>query len=202
MEAFIHGFTLALGLILPMGVQNLFIFNQGINQPSFYKALPAVITASLCDTLLILIAVLSLSAVAELFETVKSIFIFGGFFFLLFIGWSIWKTPVKNTENSSPATARKQIIFAISVSLLNPHALLDTIGVIGTNSLLYANDSIDKWLFMVATASVSWFYFAILALIGKFIGNKDKSFKFRILFNKISAVTIWILAFYMVLYGI
>ncbi|GGA41924.1 hypothetical protein GCM10007416_13560 [Kroppenstedtia guangzhouensis] len=27
--AFMHGFLLAFGLILPLGVQNVFIFNQG-----------------------------------------------------------------------------------------------------------------------------------------------------------------------------
>lgn len=200
MEAFIHGFTLALGLILPMGVQNLFIFNQGINQPSFYKALPAIITASVCDSILILVAILSLSAVADIFETIKSLLIFGGFFFLLYIGWVIWKTSIKDTKNEPPATAKKQIIFAISVSLLNPHALLDTIGVIGTNSLLY--DSSGKWLFMTAAIVVSWFYFAILAFCGKIIGDKDTNFKFRRAFNKLSAITIWLLAFYMVIFGL
>lgn len=53
MEALIHGFTLAFGLILPMGVQNIFIFNQGINQPTYTKALPAIFTAAVCDTILI-----------------------------------------------------------------------------------------------------------------------------------------------------
>jgi L-lysine exporter family protein LysE/ArgO len=43
MLAFIHGFVLALGLILPLGVQNVFIFNQGAVQPRFYKALPAIL---------------------------------------------------------------------------------------------------------------------------------------------------------------
>ena len=30
--AIIHGFILAIGLILPLGAQNVFIFNQGANQ--------------------------------------------------------------------------------------------------------------------------------------------------------------------------
>ena len=46
----LHGFILALGLILPLGVQNVFVFNQGAVQSRFVKALPAIITASLCDT--------------------------------------------------------------------------------------------------------------------------------------------------------
>lgn len=61
LEAFIHGFILALGLILPLGVQNVFIFNQGALQSRYRNVLPAVITASLCDTLLISISVLGVS---------------------------------------------------------------------------------------------------------------------------------------------
>ena len=52
-EAFIHGFILSFGLILPLGVQNVFVFNQGALQKRFIHALPVVLTASLCDTLLI-----------------------------------------------------------------------------------------------------------------------------------------------------
>lgn len=52
MEPSIHGLILAFGLILPLGVQNLFIFSQGAIQVSLWNAMPAVITAGLCDTLL------------------------------------------------------------------------------------------------------------------------------------------------------
>lgn len=41
-EPFIHGALLAFGLILPLGIQNVFIFNQGATQSRFSKALPAV----------------------------------------------------------------------------------------------------------------------------------------------------------------
>jgi len=42
--AFIYGVILALGLIVPLDVQNIFIFNQGANQRHF-----CVLTASPCD---------------------------------------------------------------------------------------------------------------------------------------------------------
>ena len=51
-----HGFLLALGLILPLGAQNVFVFNQGANHKSIYKTLPVIITAGLCDTFLIVLA--------------------------------------------------------------------------------------------------------------------------------------------------
>lgn len=49
----IHAVVLAFGLILPLGVQNVFIFNQGLSQKKYLHAMPAVVTASISDTLLI-----------------------------------------------------------------------------------------------------------------------------------------------------
>ena len=48
LQPLIHG--LLLGLILPLGAQNVFVFNQGANQKKISKALPVIITAGLCDT--------------------------------------------------------------------------------------------------------------------------------------------------------
>ena len=59
--AFVHGFILALGLILPLGVQNLFVLQQGMQQLRFRRTLPAVMTAASCDTLLIAGAVSGVS---------------------------------------------------------------------------------------------------------------------------------------------
>ena len=41
-EAILHGIILAFGLIVPLGVQNVFVFNQGALQPTFMRALPVV----------------------------------------------------------------------------------------------------------------------------------------------------------------
>ena len=50
LQAILHGVLLAIGLILPLGAQNIFVFNQGANQTKFRRALPAIITAGLCDS--------------------------------------------------------------------------------------------------------------------------------------------------------
>lgn len=77
----IHALLLAFGLILPLGVQNVFVFNQGANQRTIKQALPVVVTASVCDTILILVAVLGVSAVAATFSFFQAL-IFGiGFLF-------------------------------------------------------------------------------------------------------------------------
>lgn len=85
-------------------------------------------------------------------------------------------------------------MFAMSVSLLNPHAIIDTIGVIGTSSLTY--NGIDKMVFTATTIIVSWSWFLSLAIAGKLVGSFDKEGKFLRMLNKISAVIIWGVAIY------
>jgi L-lysine exporter family protein LysE/ArgO len=186
---------LAFGLILPLGVQNVFVFNQGANQRTFKQALPVVFTASVCDTILILVAVLGVSAAAAAFSFFQTL-IFGiGLLFLAYMGFVTWKSKPSKTSVKEGMTVKAQILFAASVSLLNPHALMDIMGVIGTNSLLYSGK--EKWVFTLVTISVSWIWFLSLAFTGKAVGKMDSNGKIMIWVNKASACMIWGVALYM-----
>lgn len=194
-EAVIHGVILAFGLILPLGAQNVFLFNQGANQATVWRALPAFFTASLCDTLLILLAVLGVSLLVLSFAWLQWI-IFGiGFLFLLYMGWAVWNsTPATDKGTVTPLSPRKQIGFTASVSLLNPHAILDTVGVIGTNSLNY--DGVEKGAFTLACIIVSWLWFLGLILAGRWLKQRDRSGVWLRSLNRISALIIWGVAVY------
>lgn len=195
-EAFAHGVLLAFSLILPLGVQNVFIFNQGATQPRFIKVMPVVITAALCDTLLISLAVGGVSLLILQWAWLKSLLYTAGFFFLIYMGWNVWKSEVPTDNNKHlRLSTKRQILFAISVSLLNPHALLDTIGVIGTNSLQYTGT--EKWGFIGATIGVSWLWFIGLAIAGRIFRTLDHSGKLMRGLNVVSAVTIWFIALFM-----
>jgi L-lysine exporter family protein LysE/ArgO len=194
--AFVHGFILAFGLILPLGVQNVFVFNQGALQKRFINALPVVLTASLCDTLLISLAVLGVSLVVLGSFWIKTVLLSAGIVFLLYMGWSTWKSSPgnHNNETAETFTPMKQIAFAASVSLLNPHAIMDTVGVIGTTSLNY--NGAEKAAFTMACIIVSWIWFIGLATAGRITGELDKSGRFMAVFNKISALIMWVAAVY------
>lgn len=196
MQPLFHGILLGFGLILPLGVQNIFIFNQGANQRKLSQALPAVMTAAICDTLLICLAVNGVSVVIFSFEWLKTSLFLVGFFFLSYMGWVMWKATPENgsTQQGSPLSFRRQIAFAASVSLLNPHAIMDTIGVIGTSSLLYADE--EKWLFATATIAVSWIWFMALAIVGRKLGELNQSGALFKRINQASALIIWFMAAY------
>lgn len=197
-EPFIHGFILSLGLILPLGVQNVFIFNQGAMQPRYMNVLPVVITASLCDTLLILVSVLGVSLLILGSFWFKVILIGGGVIFLVYMGWTTWNSKPNNQRNAdvNKFSLKKQLLFAASVSLLNPHAIMDTVGVIGTSSIKY--HGVEKIIFAFTCIMVSWLWFIGLSLIGRVIGKIDKSGTFLLALNKVSAIIMWAAAVYLV----
>ena len=98
LSAFLHGYLLSFGLILPLGPQNVFVFSQGATQPRLRRALPVVLTAALADTVLILIAVLGVSAVVLTVPWVKIVLGVIGVCFLLFIGWVTWRSEVHEDD--------------------------------------------------------------------------------------------------------
>ncbi|MGK9250538.1 LysE/ArgO family amino acid transporter [Paenibacillus humicus] len=197
LTAAIHGFLLALGLILPLGPQNVFIFNQGASQARFARALPAIIAAGLCDTLLILLAVWGVSVIIFDNQEIKIILYLAGICFLMYMGAASWRTrpAVPGTAAGGAMSAKKQMAFAASVSLLNPHALLDTVGVVGTSSLGYAG--YEKAAFTIVCAAVSWLWFIGLGVAGKSAVKLDSSGRMRTGINRISALMMWGTAVYL-----
>ncbi|MDN7242472.1 LysE/ArgO family amino acid transporter [Planococcus sp. N028] len=196
MEPLIHGSILAFGLILPLGAQNIFLFNQGAAHKYFMHALPAVITAGVCDTLLIYSAVAGVSLIVFSFEWLKNLLFIIGFFFLSYMGWVMWKSSTEAlSQQIIGFSAKRQVAFAASVSLLNPHAIMDTVGVIGTSSLVYSG--VDKWSFTLACVSVSWIWFLGLAIAGKMIRQLDGTGNILKRINQLSACMVWGMALYM-----
>lgn len=195
MEAIIHGFILAFGLILPLGVQNVFVFNQGAMQPKLSRAIPVVLTAALCDTLLISLAVLGVSVVVLSSYWIKTLLFIAGILFLIYMGVVVWRSkPAQVDDEQTSFSPKKQILFAMSVSLLNPHAILDTVGVIGTSSIKYIGT--EKMAFAIACITTSWLWFVGLALAGRLVGNLNQSGSFLNLLNKVSAIIMWGTAIY------
>ncbi|WP_204180181.1 MULTISPECIES: LysE family transporter [unclassified Staphylococcus] len=192
LQPMIHGLFLALGLILPLGAQNVFVFNQGANQKQLIKTIPVIIAAGLCDTLLIVLAVLGVSVLLLSLPMLQIVIYCVGFIFLSYMALSLWHEKPQTLERYQSMSARKQIGFAMSVSLLNPHAIMDTIGVIGTNAAIY--EGVDKMVFTMTTIAVSWIWFIFLAIAGKVVGNIDKRGKYILILNKFSAIIIVIVA--------
>lgn len=196
--AFVHGFLLSLGLILPIGMQNGFILTQGALQPRWSRSLPSIVTAGVCDTLLIALAVVGVSTAALHIVWLRYGFGLMGVGFLLYMGRSTWRTNAEGGTGSVATawTPQRQIRFTSSVSLLNPHALIDTLAVIGGSAVAYSAWQ-DRLSFGLASAMVSWLWFFGLSITGHALGRAAVQRSSLQFLNRISAVMMWLSAVYL-----
>jgi L-lysine exporter family protein LysE/ArgO len=140
---------------------------------------------------------MGVSVVVLQYDWLRMTMITLGIGFLIYMGQATWKSKPRKQEEGSPRSLspKKQIAFAMSVSLLNPHALLDTVGVIGTSSLQYAG--VQKAVFAAVCIGVSWLWFIALGIAGKAVGSMDTSGRLLTVINRISAVIMWGTAAYL-----
>lgn len=196
-NAFVHGFVLALALILPLGPQNTFVLSCGASAPRFGDTVPVVVTAALSDTLLIVSAVAGVSLAVLALPWLRTGLSLLGVLFLTYMGFSSWRRTPRLDQDSvgSPQglSRRQQIGYSLSVSLLNPHAILDTVGVIGTGALLYTSAP-DKWAYAGAAVLVSWLWFPALALAGRSLQRIGPSGRIDRYINRGSAIIMWLVA--------
>ncbi len=195
--AFAHGFLLALGLILPLGPQNMFIFTRGTTETSLLRLAPVIAVAALCDSLLIVLAVLGISVVVITLPWVRMSLIVGGVVFLLIMAIITWRSAPAQSQEGDVSGAgrwslRRQFVFTMSVSLLNPHAILDTVAVLGTSALAYTGSA--RVGFTLACLLVSWLWFTLLAAGGRLAGTYRP---LRRVLNRVSALAMGASALYL-----
>ncbi|WP_051587986.1 LysE/ArgO family amino acid transporter [Paenibacillus darwinianus] len=149
-----------------------YILSQGAIRKKYIHVVPVSLTASICDTFLILAAVLGVSALVTTLEWLKLILIVGGGIFLFYMGIQSWRASTQPSNDVlANHTIGKTVAFTVMISVLNPHAILDTVGVIGTSSIQYTGW--DKIAFTASSVTVSWIWFFGLALAGRLLGLRE-----------------------------
>jgi L-lysine exporter family protein LysE/ArgO len=192
----VHGVILALGLILPLGIQNIFIFNQGANHSRFIKAMPSVITAGLCDTVMILLAVFGVSVLILEIIWLKLVFLGVGFFFLMSMGYVSWKSGSQKIPSDKRIfSSKRQILFALTVSLLNPHAVIDSALVIGLGALQYEGSL--RIAYTLSCILVSWAWFLSLSYAGHQLQKLTNAQIWLSRMNKVGACCMWGVGLYL-----
>lgn len=195
LAAFFHGFLLAFALILPLGPQNTFILTQGATQPRWRSVLPIVISAALSDTTLIVVAIAGVSLVILAIPVLRLILSVAGVVFLVYMGYKTWTAPVAAEEAGEAVnwTLGRKVRYSLSVSLLNPHAIMDTVVVIGGGAAIYGTAA-DRWSYALGVTLVSWAWFFGLSLAGRIIYRIAKGPAIQRWLNRGSAVLMWSVA--------
>ena len=158
MFIYFNGLLLGLSLIMALGPQNIFLIKQGARRN--HAALSATI-CFLCDIILVGASVVGLHELLLNHPTLQVWMIWLGSAFLFYYAIKTLRSAFsKNeaeTEPSHQSHNRIQIIlFALGFSLLNPHAIIDTLVIIGSGSSQFP-DHEGVFLLGVITSSLLWF---------------------------------------------
>jgi len=163
----LNGFLLSLGLIVAIGPQNAYVLRKGLKRRHVFGVATACF---LSDSLLILIAVAGVGGFLASNPTFATWAGWGGAAFLLWYGGQSLKNAMhpdvitdKSIEEAG-ADARGKglwaaILLVMMFTFLNPHALLDTLVIIGGIAAHYETDA-GRWSFGIGAimASGVWFY--------------------------------------------
>ncbi len=160
---FFNGFVMGTSLIIAIGLQNAFVLRQGIKQRHVFIT---ALTAALCDITLIGAGVLGFGALVESAPWLLDYITWGGIAFLVayavksFISAAKPKTMEQQNAKGllKDDSAKSTIILILSVSLLNPHAYLDTLVLLGGLSAAY--EGAGKYVFGAGAmlGSLCWFF--------------------------------------------
>lgn len=162
----VQGFMLSASLIIAIGPQNLFLLRQGLHRRYLF-AVAAIST--LADLCLISLGVGGLGAAIASNERLLLIMTVAGAAFLAGIGirsfYTAWHdqkgVQVRIGTALNPGTnlsLKRTALAAVSFSILNPSAYVDTLLMIGTTSGRYPLD--ERFLFATGAvlASGLWFF--------------------------------------------
>ena len=130
--AYASGLTLGLSLIMGFGPQNLFVLQHGL----FGRhRLATALTCTACDVLLIVAGAVGLSGWLRSYPSILSAAGIIGGLVLLRMAWATLKEsdiPLERDRQAASASAYSVMVSALSVSLANPAAMLDTLVIIGS----------------------------------------------------------------------
>jgi L-lysine exporter family protein LysE/ArgO len=195
---FIYSTILAFGLITPIGIVNLYVIQQGIIQRNLIRNIPVIVGAGLADTLLIAASVTGVSVLIMGIPWLHGVMLLAGIGFLLVMGVLTWRAKPSEgcSEQADKSRLLKQGLYIWTITVFNPHAIVDTVGVIGTASLQFTGT--EKVAFTVTTILVSWVWYFGLAVVGRLLGNRFRSQTFLIRLNRFSACVMWAAASYII----
>ncbi len=170
MPIYFNGLLLGFSLIMALGPQNVFLIRQGAMRQ---HAMLSAFTCFICDIILITASVIGLQDVLVSHENLQVGMIWFGALFLMYYGTSALK---KALGKQPPNIAREQlrssrwqiIMLALGFSLLNPHAIIDSLVLIGGGSGQFPG---QQHIFLLGVLSSSLLWFTFLTFVAYYFSS-------------------------------
>lgn len=158
-EAYLEGMLLQASLIFALGPQNLFVLESGIRKRHH---LTVSFVCFLCDFTLIMMGVAGAATLFNLFPQVKIFVGILGVGFLILYGLGKIRSQGMNFDLNSPQSTsgslRLAIMSSVTFSVINPHAYLDGVVLIGGYSSKFPDLTSRLALgFGASSFSLLWF---------------------------------------------
>tara|TARA_B100000749_G_scaffold280891_1_gene280236 strand:- start:9892 stop:10515 length:624 start_codon:yes stop_codon:yes gene_type:complete len=169
---FLQGIVLQASLILALGAQNVFVLNVGVNRS---RAMLVAIVSTLCDALLIFVGVLGVATLFAQYPLLKvGLGVLGVGFLFLYGALKLKEGGGAqiHSESSAPKvmTTKVAILMSLGFSLLNPHALLDTMVLIGGYATQFEGLE-GRFYFGLGAATFSGIWFFALVNLASYLSR-------------------------------
>ncbi|WP_309663257.1 LysE/ArgO family amino acid transporter [Tabrizicola sp.] len=193
LEAALHGYVVAVSLILAIGAQNAFVLRQGIRRE---HVAAVVATCAISDAILIGAGVAGFGAVSGAVPWIGEAMRWAGVAFLLVYGALRFKAALLGGEALKPAAGGtvplgRVLATCLLLTWANPHVYLDTVVLIGSISAQYAPHGLA---FGIAAALGSLSFFAALGFGARLLAPLFARPQAWVVLEIVVGVTMWAIA--------
>jgi L-lysine exporter family protein LysE/ArgO len=189
------GFLTSFALILAIGAQNAFVLKQGIMRSHVFWV---CLTCAVSDALLITAGVVGFGIVVTQYPSLPGIMSLGGAAFLTFYGLTRFIAAYKGgdqmTLSSKPAPLGATILICLSLTWLNPHVYLDTLGLVGAVSTQFT-DQAQKIAFGIGAVAASFVFFFSLGYGARFLAPIMQTPRTWQILDVLIGLLMWYLAY-------
>lgn len=195
--SYLTGFTLMATLIMPIGMQNAFVLNQGIKRQHH------LLVASFCslsDAFFMSIGVWGgATLLASTPWLLNSIGILG-VIFMSYYGYTCFRAALNKQQlqlKSKHHNSLKTVLLACAAfTFFNPHVYIDTIVILGGFAANLQQSELPWFTIGGVTASIVWFF--SLALLGQKLSPFLAKPRSQQIINFVIAIMMWVLAAYLI----
>lgn len=166
--ALTKGLATSAGLIVAIGAQNAFVLSQGLRREHHWPV------AGLCaffDMVLITAGVAGMGLLISQSPFWMELARWGGALFLLWYGAKSLKAAFNPSamvaERQRSVSLKKALLTTLVVTLLNPHAYLDTVVLLGSIGGQYPED--ERYWFAGGAIAFSFIWFFSLTIGARFL---------------------------------
>jgi L-lysine exporter family protein LysE/ArgO len=157
---FLKGFLTCASLIVAIGAQNSFVLRQGILRSHIFLT---AVTCVICDAILICLGIFGMGGVVALNPFFGKVICLAGVLFLIWFGLRALLKALQGTsalavDKGAGGTARSTILAGLGFSLLNPHAYLDAMVLLGGMATSFDKTERASFAGGAVMASACWFF--------------------------------------------